>query len=186
MTYSILVASDEDTAYAPLGEGPWDNADNAIRYAHCEVGIRWLVVDDTNSVPIAYGDHRGELSDREETRKQKLEQVIRDTFWMARRYANGRSTHAPFTVNSALETLQDLGVDVDDDHTLEADGNSNQRTLDFRKTEKTYTLVETGKDRQRVNHDVHTIAGEKYVTLEDFLSAIQEVALTPDQKGMLP
>lgn len=59
-----------------------------------------------------------------------LMEVVRDTFWMARRYANQRKTYAPHTVNRALKTLEEIGIEIDDDASLVQDGNSNSRTLD--------------------------------------------------------
>ena len=59
-----------------------------------------------------------------------LRAVIQDIFWMARRYANGRKTYAPDTVNRALGELQRIGIEIDDDHTLVEDGNSSTKWLD--------------------------------------------------------
>jgi hypothetical protein len=43
---------------------------------------------------------------------QILREVIRETLWMAKRYANGRSTFAPTTVNEAIDALLKLGVEL--------------------------------------------------------------------------
>ena len=48
-----------------------------------------------------------------------LEQIITDTFWMARRYAHGRQTMAPDTIREAFKMLQKLDIKIDDDRTLE-------------------------------------------------------------------
>lgn len=64
-------------------------------------------------------------------RERQLEQIIRKTFWMARRYANGRSTYAPAVVNQCLRDLADLGIDIDRDPSLVWDGNSDEHILDL-------------------------------------------------------
>ncbi len=69
-----------------------------------------------------------ELTDA--ARIQKLEAVILDTFWMARRYANGRHTAATSTVNDALATLGEIGMIIRGDNTLVDDGNSSPFVLD--------------------------------------------------------
>ena len=57
--------------------------------------------------------------------------IIHNTFWMARRYANGRQTYAPNIINDCLEKLHTLGIDIDPDETLIHDGNSSANTLDI-------------------------------------------------------
>lgn len=42
-----------------------------------------------------------------------LEHIIRETLWMARRYADGRSTYAPETVNKCIDKALELGIDLD-------------------------------------------------------------------------
>jgi hypothetical protein len=59
-----------------------------------------------------------------------LRRVVQDTFWMARRYANGRSTYAPTTVNIALEALAGIGQIISADMTLLEDGNTSPEILD--------------------------------------------------------
>lgn len=59
-----------------------------------------------------------------------LRAVVLDTLWMARRYANRRRTYAPNTVNQALEKLERIGIEIDDDNTLVEDGNSSPKYLD--------------------------------------------------------
>jgi len=63
-------------------------------------------------------------------REQILEAILRDTFWMARRYANGRKTYTPNVINNALSQLLDIGIKIEDDNTLIADGNSSSKFLD--------------------------------------------------------
>ena len=41
-----------------------------------------------------------------------LEYIIRETLWMARRYADGRSTYAPTTVNECIDLALKLGIDL--------------------------------------------------------------------------
>lgn len=64
------------------------------------------------------------------TKQRQLEQIIKDTFWMARRYANGRQTYATWVINQSLDKLAELGIQIDDDHVLVQDGNSSEKYLD--------------------------------------------------------
>jgi hypothetical protein len=43
-------------------------------------------------------------------REKQLEQIIRDTLWMARRYADGRQTYAVGMYNDAARIAINLGV----------------------------------------------------------------------------
>jgi hypothetical protein len=45
-------------------------------------------------------------------REEMLENIIRETMWMARRYAHGRSTYAPDQFNKALDQAIDLGLNI--------------------------------------------------------------------------
>jgi hypothetical protein len=65
-----------------------------------------------------------------EKQNEILRAVIHDTFWMARRYANGRKTYTPSVINNALSQLLDIGIKIEDDNTLIADGNSSSKFLD--------------------------------------------------------
>lgn len=47
-----------------------------------------------------------------------LEKVIADTFWMARRYAHGRSTYAPSMVRNAYNILKHRGITIKHDITI--------------------------------------------------------------------
>jgi hypothetical protein len=51
--------------------------------------------------------------------KERLRQVVKDTIWMARRYADGRSTYAPGVVNQAIDYALSIGIQVTPDATLE-------------------------------------------------------------------
>lgn len=42
---------------------------------------------------------------------RRLREISRDLQWMARRYADGRSSYAPSTVNDATRYLVSIGVD---------------------------------------------------------------------------
>lgn len=44
-----------------------------------------------------------------------LADVLRETIWMARRYADGRMTYAPTTINRAIDTLKAMGIQVEPD-----------------------------------------------------------------------
>jgi len=51
-----------------------------------------------------------------------LEQAYRDTIWMARRYAAGRHTHAPSTVERHIQNVEKVcGIKVEPDHTIVED-----------------------------------------------------------------
>jgi len=39
-----------------------------------------------------------------------IEQIIRDTLWMATRYADGRSSYAPCVINQSIDRAVDLGI----------------------------------------------------------------------------
>jgi hypothetical protein len=56
--YQILIAESEYETHSfdELGEGPWDNAQEALCFAHCEVGKPWLVVCVETGAAVAYGD----------------------------------------------------------------------------------------------------------------------------------
>lgn len=51
-------------------------------------------------------------------REEALEQIVRDTLWMARRYADGRQTLAPSTVNAAVRAAEAAGIVIEPDPTL--------------------------------------------------------------------
>ena len=53
----------------------------------------------------------GELA-RLREENQQLRRVIRDIYWMARRYATGRSSYAPSMFNDAIKVAIDLGCDI--------------------------------------------------------------------------
>lgn len=48
------------------------------------------------------------MSDRE----AQLEAIIRELYWMARRYAHGRRTYAPDYYNRAIAAALNAGVDL--------------------------------------------------------------------------
>tara|TARA_R110000751_G_scaffold1985_15_gene7666 strand:- start:4315 stop:4926 length:612 start_codon:yes stop_codon:yes gene_type:complete len=57
-----------------------------------------------------------------EKKLRALEQAYRDTIWMARRYAAGRHTHAPSTVERHIQNVEKVcGIKVDPDHTIVED-----------------------------------------------------------------
>ena len=47
-----------------------------------------------------------------------LEGALIATLWMARRYADGRSTYTTFVVNSTLDQLKKIGLEIREDPTL--------------------------------------------------------------------
>jgi len=50
----------------------------------------------------------------------RLRQIVKDTFWMARRYANGRQTYAPSIIREHYPYVKERGL-VEKDKTLEKD-----------------------------------------------------------------
>lgn len=59
-----------------------------------------------------------------------LENIIKDTLWMARRYADGRRTYAVSMVNDAIDKCNELGIEIKEDHTL-INGNKYATDADF-------------------------------------------------------
>lgn len=49
---------------------------------------------------------------------ETLQRIVIDTLWMARRYADGRRTSSPTTVNKAIDELNQLGIRIPPDPTL--------------------------------------------------------------------
>lgn len=49
----------------------------------------------------------------------ELKKVIKDIFWMARRYAHGRHTYAPSIVRDAWKKCVELGMHFEKDLTIE-------------------------------------------------------------------
>ncbi len=47
-----------------------------------------------------------------EKRCFQLEGIIKDTWWMSRRYAHGRSSTAVSTYNNAIKLVQELGIHI--------------------------------------------------------------------------
>lgn len=45
-------------------------------------------------------------------RCSELEHIIQDIWWMAKRYADGRTSYAPETFNEAIRTALALGVKI--------------------------------------------------------------------------
>jgi hypothetical protein len=52
-------------------------------------------------------------SDMEKT----LAYIVKETLWMARRYADGRRTYAPTMVNEAIVLAKKCGIDITEDPT---------------------------------------------------------------------
>ncbi len=45
-----------------------------------------------------------------------LRSIIANIWWMARRYADGRSTYVPGSFNQSIDLARMLGVKIDSDH----------------------------------------------------------------------
>jgi hypothetical protein len=58
----------------------------------------------------AQGKQRGEYDSK--VKIANLEHIIRETLWMARRYAHKRQTFAPTTVNECIELALKMGVEI--------------------------------------------------------------------------
>lgn len=58
-------------------------------------------------------------------REGQLEFIIKETLWMARRYAHKRNTFAPATVNECIDLAKKLGIKIDEDRMLGA----NKKTM---------------------------------------------------------
>ena len=54
---------------------------------------------------------------------EKLKYIIKQTLWMARRYADGRCTYAPSDFNEAVHILDEMGLG----NLMPVDGISNTR-----------------------------------------------------------
>ena len=44
-----------------------------------------------------------------------MEEIIRETLWMARRYAHKRRTFAPTTINECIDSALELGIEIKPD-----------------------------------------------------------------------
>ena len=53
------------------------------------------------------------------TREKELEKVIKDIFYMARRYAHGRHTYSPDIVRGAYNTLKANGINIKSDRVID-------------------------------------------------------------------
>lgn len=53
------------------------------------------------------------MSDDYKRQNEILRDIIRETLWMARRYANGRKTYAPRLVNKNIMLSRELNIDLD-------------------------------------------------------------------------
>ena len=51
-------------------------------------------------------------------RESMLTDIVRETLWMARRYADQRMTFAPTTVNEAIDTALAMGIEIQDDNDI--------------------------------------------------------------------
>ena len=49
----------------------------------------------------------------------ELRKIVKNTIWMARRYADDRSTYAPGIVNEAIDYALSIGIEVNPDETLD-------------------------------------------------------------------
>jgi hypothetical protein len=69
-------------------------------------------------------------------RSEQLEWIIQQIYWMARRYAHGRSTYAPSDYNEAIKLAHELGMVFrpDNDGLVEAkDGSIDKEWFESRK-----------------------------------------------------
>jgi hypothetical protein len=54
-----------------------------------------------------------------EIERVALRTIISETLWMARRYAHGRSTYAPYAVNRQIDTALSLGIKILPDEAMD-------------------------------------------------------------------
>ena len=66
-------------------------------------------------------------------REEELENVIRQIFWMARRYAHGRHTYAPQVVRDAFYVLKANGINIEKDNTIKPPIAEKIKGMTFRK-----------------------------------------------------
>lgn len=55
-----------------------------------------------------------------ERENEDMRQIIKDIFWMARRYAHGRHTYAPGIIRDAYKYITLKGIKIDHDTTLKS------------------------------------------------------------------
>jgi hypothetical protein len=67
-----------------------------------------------NKTPDAVADQAATVA-RLKHKVAQLSRYLEETLWMARRYADGRSTYAPGMVNAAVDGALALGVPVKED-----------------------------------------------------------------------
>lgn len=73
--------------------------------------------------------------------EHQLRGIILDTIWMARRYANGRSTYAPGVVNRCIDLLLNSGINIEPDPEFgmyAADGMFGKWNPELRRFEKEF------------------------------------------------
>lgn len=49
---------------------------------------------------------------------ENMRQIIKDIFWMSRRYAHGRHTYAPSIIRDAYKHITAMGIEITHDITL--------------------------------------------------------------------
>lgn len=76
-------------------------------------------------------------------RNDNLEAMLRQIWWMARRYADGRCTAAPSIVNEVYDKCQKMGIDLGDDNgeKYASDGNFGKWMPDKQTFEQTGTIT---------------------------------------------
>lgn len=57
--FRILICDTAVSEWRDSGEGPWEDPYDAIRFAHAEVGLPWIVVAGAAGTPYAYGTCKG-------------------------------------------------------------------------------------------------------------------------------
>ena len=65
-------------------------------------------------------------------RIRALEYVIKETFWMARRYAHGRNTYTPQVIRDSYNLLKRLGIDIRHDITIQPPTEDEIKGMTFR------------------------------------------------------
>jgi predicted CopG family antitoxin len=79
------------------------------------------VILDLLSSSVDADGRRGRLEEQLATKDQEIEKLryyLKETLWMARRYAHNRSTYAPGMVNEAIQGALELGVKIEPDNDI--------------------------------------------------------------------
>lgn len=86
-----------------------------------------------------------------ERENEDMRQIIKDIFWMARRYAHGRHTYAPSIIRDAYKYITSKGIKIAHDITLEPPEPDEIGGMSFRSDYLDDTNCEVTNDSIRKN-----------------------------------